>query len=564
MEFCATVVVTTKNRREELRRALRSAFSQSVPIEVLVLDDGSTDGTSEMVSSEFPQARLYSFRESSGYIVRRNEASRLASSEIVVSIDDDAEFSSERVIEQSLANFTDSRIVAVAIPLSGANGRVWPRPQQSSECYVTDAFIGTAHAVRRDVFLQLNGYRESLIHQGEESDFCIRGLEAGHVVRVGNSDPIHHHESPRRNFRRMDFYGRRNDILFAWHNVPWPYLSLHLIATTFNGVIFATRTRSAVRVRDLLAGLLRGYVDCLKYVSRRQPVSRGIYRLSRRLKKNGPLPLAQIESRLRLCGVSNSEPVRTPYFRTLLPDRPVRVRVIRGPFRGARLFLNPRHSLRKIFGLYEHELNHWIENALSKVNTVIDVGASDGYFTFGCAAAFRRLKRSAEIFAFEPQPEAYAQLVASAQHREENGSQTNKIDIKIQQRFVGAVESDQCATLDTLVQWQPSCRALIKIDVEGMELDVIAGASQWLTRSNLFLIEVHDSSFIERIQRSFAAAGLGLKSIVQRPLPLLGRETREKENSWLVSQLRAKREPSENTAISEVTCPLETIIAPKR
>ena len=229
--------------------------------------------------------------------------------------------------------------------------------------------------------------------------------------------------------------------------------------------------------------------------------------------------------------------LRTVIKKRLVADSVQRVRILRGPFRGARLFLNPRHSLRKIFGLYEHELNHWIDNALGKVSTVIDVGANDGYFTFGCAAAFRRLKRSAEIIAFEPQPEAYAQLLASAQRRGANESTANKIDIRIQQRFVGAVESDQCATLDALVQPEQSCRALIKIDVEGAELDVIAGASRWLTRSNLFLIEVHDPSFIERIRGRFAAAGLELKNIVQRPLPLLGRETRQRENSWLVSAL---------------------------
>ena len=64
--------------------------------------------------------------------------------------------------------------------------------------------------------------------------------------------------------------------------------------------------------------------------------------------------------------------------------------------------MNPRNSLRKIFGIYEHELNGWLETRLRHVNRVLDVGASDGYFTFGCAAAFMRLRTDAEIVAFEP------------------------------------------------------------------------------------------------------------------------------------------------------------------
>ena len=54
----ASIVITTKNRKESLRRAIASAVMQTIPVEIIVIDDGSTDGTSEMVTSEFPQVRL--------------------------------------------------------------------------------------------------------------------------------------------------------------------------------------------------------------------------------------------------------------------------------------------------------------------------------------------------------------------------------------------------------------------------------------------------------------------------------------------------------------------------
>jgi glycosyltransferase involved in cell wall biosynthesis len=44
----ATVVITTKDRKGELRTAVQSAVEQTADPEVLVLDDGSTDGTAEM------------------------------------------------------------------------------------------------------------------------------------------------------------------------------------------------------------------------------------------------------------------------------------------------------------------------------------------------------------------------------------------------------------------------------------------------------------------------------------------------------------------------------------
>ncbi len=293
----ATAVITTKNRKDELRRALRSAFDQCVPIEVMVIDDGSTDGTAEMVGKEFPRARLQRLENSCGYIVQRNLAARLASAPILFSIDDDAAFSSPRVVEQTLAEFDDLRVGAVAIPYlepQKADRAIHRAPSQK-DVWVTDSFIGTAHAVRRDIFLRLGGYREWLFHQGEESDFCIRMLDAGYVVRVGSADVIYHYESPRRDFRRMDICGRRNDVLFAWHNVPGWFLPSHLAGTTLNGLQCGL---SVKRPANMIWGLLRGYLACARYAARRRPVRANTYRLFRRLKHGGPLEMSKIAESL--------------------------------------------------------------------------------------------------------------------------------------------------------------------------------------------------------------------------------------------------------------------------
>ena len=69
----ATVVIVTKNRKDDLRRALASTFRQAgVTFDVLVFDDASTDGTPDMVRTEFPQARLHVAEVSTGHIVHRN------------------------------------------------------------------------------------------------------------------------------------------------------------------------------------------------------------------------------------------------------------------------------------------------------------------------------------------------------------------------------------------------------------------------------------------------------------------------------------------------------------
>lgn len=283
----ATVMIVTKDRCDDLRLAVSSALRQKGRVEVLVIDDGSRDRTSAMIASEFPDAKLVTHDESRGLVVRRNEGVAAAGGNIVISIDDDAVFTTPDIVEETVAAFDDERIGAVAIPF--ANVKRGPHLLQlapdAAGTYVSDTFIGTAHAIRRDLFLRLGGYRGGLFHQGEEADYCIRLLAAGYVVRLGAGHPIHHFESPRRDFRRMDHYGPRNAILFAWQNIPLPFAMLQ-VPMTIGGVMIHTFNPGRVVTR--LGGLVDGVSSCATF--ERAPVSSSVYQLWRRMRK-APAPL---------------------------------------------------------------------------------------------------------------------------------------------------------------------------------------------------------------------------------------------------------------------------------
>lgn len=292
MNIPATILIVSKNREHELKNALRSAVLQKHPVEILVIDDGSTDNSSLMVQEEYPNVRLLTFAGSSGCIVRRNEGIHRSSGDIVFSIDDDAEFSTSDIVENTIKDFDDPRIGAVAIPfIEPKKGEhLYQSPPDTENPWITEAFKGTAFAVRKDIFLKLGGFREHLVHQGEESDFCIRLLDAGYVVRLGRSAPITHWESHKRDYDRVDYFGVRNSILFAWQNVPTLYMPLNLVVTTFKCLIF---TLVPKRFANRLAGIARAYREMPK--TNREPVSKETFLTWRKLRKEGPILLTDLD-----------------------------------------------------------------------------------------------------------------------------------------------------------------------------------------------------------------------------------------------------------------------------
>jgi GT2 family glycosyltransferase len=298
----ATVVITTKNRRDELRLALDSVLKQQgVELEVLVWDDGSTDGTADMVRAEYPVVRVHREPESVGLIVARNRAARLVNTPVVFSLDDDAEYMTTDTVAQTLRDLEHPRIGAVAIPHVDVNKgpEGWQAPQapdRSEAVWVTSQYVGTAHAVRRDLFLELGGYREEFFHQGEELDFCLRMLDAGWWVRLGRAaKPIHHQESPKRDFRRVDVYGRRNEILHIWLNVPTRWVVPHIAFRILRGIQLGLEVG---RVGNMLVGTGRGLRAGAEAWRRRTPVRVATIRVDHRLRREQAVRLEDIEPAL--------------------------------------------------------------------------------------------------------------------------------------------------------------------------------------------------------------------------------------------------------------------------
>jgi glycosyltransferase involved in cell wall biosynthesis len=278
------VIITTKDRSGELANALRSATRQHGDIEVLVVDDGSTDGTADLVRRDFPSARLERSERSLGYLPQRNRAATLTTADILVSIDDDAVFSTDDVVAQTVRDFDDPRIGAVAIPYveSRRSRNVRQKAPDGNGIMIAREFRGTAYAIRRDLFIRLGGFCELIHQQLEEQEFCARLIDAGYVVRLGRAGPIHHLESPTRDLQTIYYHQARSHLLFCWLRAPIAVLPLELL------LVSARRWRRAARrgfgrasCKGVIAGLLAG-LRCWRY---RQPIRFGTWHLLWKLRR---------------------------------------------------------------------------------------------------------------------------------------------------------------------------------------------------------------------------------------------------------------------------------------
>lgn len=226
------VGVTTKNRPDSLRRCLASlALLHELDLlsELIVVDDAS-EIPIESAFADLPlavSARLRVVRQGLGNIVGRNTIVRMARAPFVLLLDDDTQITSGDPIREALAILERSPDVgAIALAQASTDGSPWPpsaQPSTATHPCVVAAFIGFAHIVNRDVFLNVGGYRESFHFYGEEKEYCLRLLDKGYrVIYLPRALVVHAPDAAGRSASRYVRYVIRNDCLGALYNEPMP------------------------------------------------------------------------------------------------------------------------------------------------------------------------------------------------------------------------------------------------------------------------------------------------------------------------------------------------------
>jgi glycosyltransferase involved in cell wall biosynthesis len=98
-----SVIIPTYNRCELLQRAVLSVLKQTRPAdEIIIIDDGSTDGTRELIPKKFPQV-LYFWQENQGISAARNSGIEKATSDWIAFLDSDDTWSRRKLEYQQKA-----------------------------------------------------------------------------------------------------------------------------------------------------------------------------------------------------------------------------------------------------------------------------------------------------------------------------------------------------------------------------------------------------------------------------------------------------------------------------
>jgi alpha-1,6-rhamnosyltransferase len=175
-----TVVMPAYNAEAFIRPALDSLLAQDWPeLEVIVVDDGSTDATAEIVESYEGVQCIR--QENAGPAAARNAGARAAGGSFVANFDSDDLLPPTRLTAQASYLIEHPDVGCVF----GRQEWIDPPPWLTRDPVYgeLDGIPLTSAMFRRHVLLDLGGYDETFVH-GEDTDLLIRMREAGITYHV--------------------------------------------------------------------------------------------------------------------------------------------------------------------------------------------------------------------------------------------------------------------------------------------------------------------------------------------------------------------------------------------
>lgn len=222
-----SLVIVNWNTREALRNCLASLFEQSgaLALEVIVVDNASTDDSLDMLKADFPQVRVIANTINLGFARACNQGMRVARGSLLLLLNSDT-YVRDDVIARMAAyllsrpdvamagcqlQYPDGRLQHTAfrslsilrslfedlwvyklLPAAkGADmllGGYWPGDSEKEVDWLAGAFM----MLRREVFLQTGGFAEEFFMYGEDSEWCMRIRRAGGRIIFNPLGVVYH------------------------------------------------------------------------------------------------------------------------------------------------------------------------------------------------------------------------------------------------------------------------------------------------------------------------------------------------------------------------------------
>jgi GT2 family glycosyltransferase len=233
MSLKASICIPSYNRRELLLATLRSLEEQTAPAEsyeVIVADDGSTDGTVEMLAQLRTRYHLRSFTQlNAGPAAASNAAARLAENEVLIFLDADQLCVPEMVAVHLEAHEREGNVFVQGLyPLaegyrSRAASLLYERSLLSSLAPVDRRHPASPHmwsaqvSLRRSAWEEVGGFDTTFReYGGEDTDFGLRIAALGvSFVFEPRALSYHLHEVSCRSLRRQAYDEGRSIVRLA-------------------------------------------------------------------------------------------------------------------------------------------------------------------------------------------------------------------------------------------------------------------------------------------------------------------------------------------------------------
>ncbi|MDP4001211.1 MAG: glycosyltransferase family 2 protein [bacterium] len=217
-----SIIIVNFNTKNLLKQCLRSVFNSQTSFiyEVIVSDNGSSDGSIEMVGTEFPKTQVIENKTNLGFSKGNNVALRQAQGRYSLLLNSDTEVNPD-TFDLSIKYMdehkdTGAMGVKVLLPngeLDIACRRKFPNPKNSflrlfglskySDYNITtpmdqetevDAVMGAYMMVRKAVLDQVGLLDEEFFMYGEDLDWCWRIKQAGHKIMYYPGVSITHYK----------------------------------------------------------------------------------------------------------------------------------------------------------------------------------------------------------------------------------------------------------------------------------------------------------------------------------------------------------------------------------